>query len=182
MPRHCPAGLTAAEAALWFLEFRTTYDHETGCRLWAGAKTSQGYGHLCYEGRWHGAHRFIKKALHGPPEDPSHHAAHQCPHRACVEPAHIEWQTARANTLDHASKSPSAVNSRKTCCSLCGSALTALWRYCQVCNRERLRKWREENRETHNARARAWAAANLEKSREAGRRYYHKHKESRCRA
>lgn len=98
------------------------------CWPWLASKNRFGYGMFD-----HGfAYSFARELLFGPlpvdpPEDGTHwtvdHTCHDpetcaggatCPHRACVNPNHLEIVSARDNTLRGGA--PAAVNARKTHC------------------------------------------------------------------
>lgn len=80
-----------------------------GCVRWTGP-TPLGYGRAKFEGRLHMVHRLVWMDIVGPiPEgmqldhlchnrDPDCDLVHDCPHRACVNPAHLEPVTKGENT------------------------------------------------------------------------------------
>lgn len=111
---------------------RNTLASPTGCLLWTGPLTPNGYGKFRVAGeRERVAHRVIYEHFYGPiPDNPDghphqlDHSCHteavargecaggsECVHRRCVNRLHLEVVTASENTLrqDHA-------NRRKTHC------------------------------------------------------------------
>jgi hypothetical protein len=109
-------------------------DKRTGCWLWQRGLTAQGYGKVRTGSRrtarlTRHAHLVAYELFVGPiPEGLElDHLCHSgavirgeclggptCPHRRCVNPAHLEPVTPRTNTLR--SRSVSAFNARKTHC------------------------------------------------------------------
>lgn len=83
---------------------------DEGCWTWLGS-TLRGYGHFRLTGRQNVlAHRFAYEALVGPVPDGHQldHLCHSrdaacpggaCPHRSCVNPAHLEPVSASVNAL-----------------------------------------------------------------------------------
>lgn len=73
------------------------------CWLWTGGTAREGYGTANAVGRGEvgiaGAHRIVCWLQYGPPPAMGQkwHAAHTCDVRACCNPAHIRWTTAREN-------------------------------------------------------------------------------------
>lgn len=132
------------------------------CWPWAGRCDEDGYGLLCI-GRWYvRAHRFSYELLVGPiPEglvidhlchtaDPT--CSGKCPHRRCVNPAHMEPVTTTVNA--ERSHRLSNYNSRKICCphghplsgdNLCIDTSSGA-RRCRVCRLERSRRYKAEAR------------------------------------
>lgn len=83
--------------------------NESGCWVWTGTINEKGYGTIKYKGKTHRVHRLVYELLVEP--IPTHlHADHTChdgrtctnpktcPHRACVNPAHIQPATNQHNT------------------------------------------------------------------------------------
>jgi len=80
-------------------------DSETGCWLWTAYVNPSGYGEASQDGRMRGAHRVVYEAMRGPipasmfldhqchNRDRSCRGGRRCPHRRCVNPAHLEPTT-----------------------------------------------------------------------------------------
>jgi hypothetical protein len=79
------------------------------CWVWTGSKTGTGYGHFYLNGKYLVAHKaaYILSGNHIPggmeldhlchPGDGSCRLDKKCPHRACVNPTHLELVTHREN-------------------------------------------------------------------------------------
>jgi hypothetical protein len=145
---------------------------ENGCWEFTGYVLPSGYGQL---GRNVGAHRIAWEVANGRPipaglvidhtchnADLDCHADTECPHRRCVNPAHLEAVSSATNILRGHSVSP--INAAKTHCDN-GHEFTAentyyrpdrFGRICITCRDDALRrdrhKWTDANRE----RAREW--------------------------
>lgn len=85
---------------------------DSGCWIWTGSRSSAGYGTFNVgERRYDFAHRVMYQLLVGEIPDGLQldHVCHsrdtscrlgaECPHRACVNPSHLEPVTSRVNTL-----------------------------------------------------------------------------------
>lgn len=82
-----------------------------GCWLWTGARHKEGYGLINVGGKVRRAHRWFYEQLHGQIEavlvldhlchndDKTCPGGPTCPHRACVNPTHVEPVTQRLNSL-----------------------------------------------------------------------------------
>ena len=92
---------------------RATPEPNSGCWLWDRAISQTGYGNICVDGKYRGAHRVVYEALVGPiPE--GLHLDHRCRVRACVNPNHLEPVSQRENSLRGVGAA--AVNARQTHC------------------------------------------------------------------
>lgn len=127
------------------------------CWTWTGA-LRRGYGTFWLNGRNAGAHVVVYEALIGsvPSGREIDHVCHDsrncrlgedCPHRACVNPDHLQVATARSNTLR--SGNPAANFARATHC-VNGHEFTeenTYWRptggrTCKACRDERRKRYR----------------------------------------
>jgi hypothetical protein len=100
---------------------------EDGCWLWTSSRRAGGYGYFHFQGVRYRAHVWSYERYVGPipnglqldhlchTNDPSCAGGHDCLHRRCVNPAHLEPVTAQENTLR--GKSLQAANAAKTHCS-----------------------------------------------------------------
>lgn len=101
--------------------------HPEGCWIWTAKLTDQGYGEFWYskEKQHYRAHRLAYELTHGeiPGDLPLDHLCHngkgcdlnaKCPHRACVNPEHLEAVEHKTNVLR--GESPMAHNVHKTHC------------------------------------------------------------------
>jgi hypothetical protein len=90
--------------------------NESGCLIWTGALKANGYGKLVFEGKNLHAHRAAYELAKGPiPEGLTlDHTCHTndskcpggdtCPHRACIDPDHLEPVTRAENVKLGATK------------------------------------------------------------------------------
>jgi hypothetical protein len=83
----------------------------SGCWLWTGAISKNGYG--AFDGRSAGAHRFSFEALRGSIPR-GFQLDHKCRVRCCVNPWHLQVVSARENIM--LGESPSALNMAKRVC------------------------------------------------------------------
>lgn len=112
----------------WTLErFASGLTIGTGDECWHRKPTDdrQGYGRFFFEGKHRGVHVASYMMFVGPIPEGFHvdHLCHDpaecslgedCPHRACVNPAHLEPKLPRDNVLRGGG--PSAIHARKTHC------------------------------------------------------------------
>lgn len=100
------------------LERSSVYDPETGCKVWCGATTHDGYGKVSWGGVVKLAHRVAWQLVNGDiPEQMC--LDHKCRTRNCCRVEHLRLVTRRINSLEN-SLSNSAANARKTECGTCG--------------------------------------------------------------
>lgn len=128
------------------------------CWPWQGSRESTGYGCIYINYRRYRAHRISYERLvapipHGLTIDHDCHTrdlrcagGDDCPHRPCVNPAHLKAVTSRHNIL--IGRSPSAANSAKTHCKK-GHRYDTVWnsrdrriRACRRCARDSTREYR----------------------------------------
>lgn len=96
------------------------------CWAWTGSRLTAGYGRIKHAGRTYRAHRVAYELAIGPIPDGLHldHLCHTrdvacpggntCPHRGCVNPAHLEPVTPAVNTMR--GRGLGARNAAKTHC------------------------------------------------------------------
>jgi hypothetical protein len=85
------------------LEHRSVPDPETGCILWTGCRTTNGYGGLNFRRRHLQAHRASWIAHHGPiPKGLL--VCHRCDVRTCINPDHLFLGTQKENMQDKVAK------------------------------------------------------------------------------
>ena len=88
---------------------------ESGCWLWIGTRTWNGYGRMSYRNRGFAAHRFVKIIQTGKPIPDNMEIDHLCRNRWCVNPEHLDIVTKRENMR----RSPlvlASLNEAKTHC------------------------------------------------------------------
>lgn len=126
---------------------------ESGCWLWIGFVSAEGYGiaKVVTNGtrRTRRAHRMTWEAQRGPIPD-GMVIDHMCRVRSCVNPDHLRVVTRGQNVIEN-SNSRQAINARKVVCPKCGGPYTLFVeeygtrgmcevRRCVPCNRARHRK------------------------------------------
>ena len=77
---------------------RATVDLVTGCWIWTGAKSEDGYGRIGYVGRTWLTHRLAYSITRGP-VPPTLVMDHLCRRRDCINPEHLEAVTYRENVV-----------------------------------------------------------------------------------
>lgn len=70
----------------------------TGCLIWLGSDSGNGYGKIRVKGKSKMAHRVMYEITVGPIPD-GKILDHKCRCRLCIEPNHLEPVTHRVNTL-----------------------------------------------------------------------------------
>jgi hypothetical protein len=143
------------------------------CWIWTGA-LNHGYGYFRWDGRTQNAHRVAYQELVAPiagghdvdhlchGRDAACPGGHGCPHRACVNPEHLEPVPPKTNMLR--GRSPFAIHAGTTHCPM-GHALTGenLWldrgaRICRTCKLAQNAAYKEANRERVRTADRAYRA------------------------
>jgi len=157
-------------------EAKVTPEPNSGCWLWTGALSRQGYGTL---GKRY-AHRIAWEIEHGP-IPPGKVIDHLCRNRACSNTRHMEVVTHRVNILR--GRAPSIVAHVSDTCQRghVGSfkMRASGWQFCTTCdkesratyqavNKDRIRASRKEHYasdpERPRARAMAWHWNNRERA------------------
>jgi hypothetical protein len=137
---------------------RLSVDATTGCWVWQGARTDEGYGSLGIHDttRTVRVHRWMYEQLVGPiPRGLV--IDHLCRNRACANPRHLEPVTRRINTLR--GEGPSARSAARSHCDA-GHPLTGenvyirpgtTARICRICRREYMRAYKVNRRAQRKA-------------------------------
>lgn len=165
---------------------KLTVHPETGCWLWSGKPTREGYGRVQVDGRMYRVHRYTYAVLVRPlaeaevldhvchSSDRSCNDGHECVHRRCARPDHCEPVTAEENGR----RVHTAAALRATCpAGHPYDAANTRWyrgmRYCIACatktSAERSRRSRLAKPELAHARDRRYRDAHREQRREAAR-------------
>lgn len=91
-----------------------TVNDATGCWEWQKARDPDGYGRIGVNGKIRFAHRVVFELITGRQLVPGLSLDHLCRNPSCVNPAHLEEVSHRANMLRGATVG--AANARKTHC------------------------------------------------------------------
>lgn len=78
---------------------RYTPDNDSGCWLWAGTRTKDGYGVMRWRGVTYRAH-MLSLELAGTPRPEGALACHRCDTPRCVNPEHLYWGSPADNARD----------------------------------------------------------------------------------
>lgn len=112
---------------------------ESGCLIWLGAPTSDGYGQITWQQQFHRVHRLYYRLKKGE-IDSGLVLDHKCRVKLCCNPDHLEPVTDKINVLRGIGLT--AINSRKTHCprghpltieNLSPSRLKRGSRTCKIC-------------------------------------------------
>lgn len=127
------------------------------CWFWQGEIVGNGYGYALLGGKRIYVHRLAWELLRGPiaddlqldhvchNEDAACHAGDDCPHRRCVNPAHLEPVTGAVNNARRVEHKTHCVNGHEyTPESTYTDPKGA--RACRVCKRDIWRRWYERSR------------------------------------
>jgi len=77
---------------------------ETGCWIWMGATTFDGYGQASIKGRQRLVHRLVYAVKTGAMPARNHVVMHSCDVPSCINPAHLHAGSQRQNLEDMARK------------------------------------------------------------------------------
>ena len=89
--------MTNKDLAAWV---RSKLVKRRDCRVWTGARNSDGYGVVRNRGRMMLTHRLICTAAHGPAPRGKPIALHSCGNRACARSSHLRWGSLSQNQKD----------------------------------------------------------------------------------
>jgi len=78
----------------------TMWIPDTGCQLWLGEKTPDGYGLITKNGKRIGAHRIVKEMELGRELGSEEWVLHKCDTPSCIRLDHLFIGTAKDNTAD----------------------------------------------------------------------------------
>lgn len=131
-----------ARSMEWIVRHRVAFEPMTGCWLWTGRLSPDGYARLYVRGKDRYVHRLLYEEIHGPMLL-GRQTDHLCRTRCCVNPDHVEPVTQKENILR--GTSPPAVQARQTHCKR-GHPFTPENTYqgrrhrnCRICRNQRRR-------------------------------------------
>lgn len=143
------------------IEKHSTPEPNTGCVLWHGVTSPDGYGRIKISGRHQYVHRVAYELATGKPIPEEQDIDHLCRVRCCVNPAHMEPVSHRENCLRGTCGQVNAQRQRaKTHCPRGHEYAGAnLWvekdghRHCRACvrirNRAQYARRKEQSRATY---------------------------------
>lgn len=93
----------------WYMNYNL--DPTTGCWLWSGAVSSNGYGNVNHGGKWFSVHRLYYWLHYGDiPEGIL--VCHSCDNKQCVNPSHLWLGTNKDNSQDMSRKGRTGLRSK----------------------------------------------------------------------
>jgi hypothetical protein len=117
----------------------------TGCLLWPGASTPQGYGRIMWNGKTKQLTHLSFETFNGPiPE--GLFVLHKCDTPSCFNPAHLFLGTKRENRLDQIAKGRDPSKSATHCKrghEIKGINKSIGRRRCRICAVEQTKLWRK---------------------------------------
>lgn len=91
---------SVAVGAPWVRKFRYEVSPDTGCWLWLGTKTKNGYGEVRRDGKRYLAHRYSYQ-VHVEPVPVGTHVHHLCGNKLCINPKHLSALSPLEHTTAH---------------------------------------------------------------------------------
>lgn len=146
MPRH-PWKTEAEYNAHWTARVKARcVISESGCWVWQGGLSNNGYAQSAYRTRGCRVHRKMYEIANGVTLERWEYACHHCDIRNCVNPAHVWIGTPKDNQQDMSRKGRAGLQSSPTCKRghlLSGDnvyrAPSTGRRGCKLCQRRRMR-------------------------------------------
>ena len=132
------------------LEKYSIPEPNTGCLLWFGVTTKEGYGRLRVEGKYKYAHRLSYENSVGQIQD-GLELDHLCRTRCCIEPNHLEAVVHSENVRrglygvlnkncpkGHSYSGKNLILTKKN-----------KWKVCRICKNEKKKQWRLKNKKAN---------------------------------
>lgn len=97
------------------------------CIIWPYETDKDGYSKGTYNSKYLGVHRLVCRLTKGNPPTALHHAAHTCNTRACINPQHLKWATAKENCADKIKHGTHQIGEKIGTAKLTSSQIIAIW-------------------------------------------------------